>query len=208
MLYNLVLWKNISRANYQLAHLPEEIGKQWNEVFSDESNKKFGVEWVVYCDCTWSSEEYRIWAVNSYKDIPARMANTKEIEKAAWYQYADLFTMLGTTDGDEKPILPTFPHPIYQLYMIRSNPAAAANLAALGEEGIQKFWKQVGESAVRLGGVYVLHCNSYWANEDYDSFGIVAWPNVEARQAHAKDLQNLGFSRYVNAFTILGTPRE
>jgi hypothetical protein len=53
-----------------------------------------------------------------------------------------------------------------------------------------------------------MFCDSYWANEDYLGFGVVAFPNVEARQAHARDLLEMGWNQYFSAFTLLGIPRE
>jgi hypothetical protein len=37
----------------------------------------------------------------------------------------------------------------------------------------------------------------------YKMYGVTAWPNVEAEQAHYKDLAKIGWHRYTYARTIL-----
>jgi hypothetical protein len=206
MLYNLVLARNKPYSNTLMAHLPDEVGKEWNKVFSDENHAKYGVKWVVYCDTAWCSEDYSVFAVNTYKDIPARISHWKEIEKAAWYQYADLFTLLGTSDAE--PQMPDFPNPIYQLFIVRNDPATAVNLARESKEEATTRDAKWQESIKRTGACIVLFCDSYWANEDYLGFGVIAFPSVEARQAHASDLLELGWNKYYSAFTLLGIARE
>ncbi len=205
MLYTLCLVKNHPYSNSAMAHAPDEVRKEWDKVFSEETLAQYGVRWVVYCDATWANQEYSGFAINTYKDIPARIAHWKEIEKSAWYRHVDLFTMLGT--GDQEPQLPAFPNPIWLLYMGRNNPVTAANLARETKEEAAARWAKWGESMKRVGACEVLYCDSFWANEDYVGFGVTAYPSVEARQAHAKDLLELNWPLYSSAFTLLGTPR-
>lgn len=205
MLYTLCLARNNPYANTGMAHPPDEVSKEWGKVFSEEIFAQYGVKWVVYCDATWANEEYFVFGINTYKDIPARIADWKEIEKAAWYQYIDLLTLMGTSD--QEPQLPTFPNPIYQLFMIRNDPATAANLARETKEEAATRQEKWNESDKRTGACTVLVCDSYWANEDYLGFGVLAFPSVEARQAHAKDLLEMHWNQYYSAFTLLGIPR-
>jgi hypothetical protein len=206
MLYNLCLAKNKPYSNTLMAHPPAEVVKEWDQVFSDETMSRYGQKWVVYCDSTWSNEEYSVFAVHTIKDMTSRLTHWKEIEKAKWYQYADLTTLFGTSE--EEPHLPTFPNPIYQLFMVRTNPVTMANMSAETKEQTATRWAKWRESADRTGALGVLYCDSYWANEDYLGFGVVAYPNVEARQAHATDLLKLNWTLYYSAFTLLGTPRS
>ena len=206
MLYNLVLAKNTAYSNTKMANLPAEVQKEWDEVFGDERMAKYGVKWVCYCDCTWCNEEYSLFAINSYTDIQARLAHSKEIAKSTWFQYVDLFTLLGTSDS--APEMPAFPNPIYQLFLVPNNPTLAANAASETKEETEARWGKWEESVKRTGLQVVLSCDSYWANEAYLGFGLVAFPSVEARIAHAKDLLELNWPRFFSGFTIMGTQRE
>ncbi len=206
MLYNLVLMKNNPYSNSKLANIPAEVQKEWDQVYSAETFAKYGVKWVVYCNSAWCCEEYAMFAINSYKDIPARLAHSKEIAKTAWFQYVDLFTLLGTSE--QEPQLPTFPDPIFQLFILRNNPLTAANEARETKEEKAARWAKWEESNQRTGAMGVLWCDSYWANEDYLGFGVMAFPSVEARIAHAADIQKLNWPQFYSAFTLMGTPRE
>jgi hypothetical protein len=206
MLYNLVLLKNTAYSNTRMANIPPEVLTEWDQVFSPETMAKYGARWVVYCNCAWCSEEYKFFAVNTYTDIQARIAHIKEIEKTAWFQYAEVFNLLGTSS--EEPQMPAFPNPIYQLFIARNNPLTGANHARETEEEETARWALWQESAKRTGASVVLYCDSYWANEDYLGFGLVAFPSVEARQEHAADLMKMKWTQFYSAFTLLGTPRE
>jgi hypothetical protein len=51
----------------------------------------------------------------------------------------------------------------------------------------------------------VIGCDINWSNEEYASFGVIAWPDAESMQAHFKELARIGWHRYIYARTILGT---
>ncbi len=205
MLYNLVLSKNNPYARTAMAHIPAEVSKAWDKVFSEETFAKYGMKWVVYCDSTWANEEYGIFAIHTQRDIASRIAYWKEIEKASWYPYVDLFSLLGTSDEEQH--MPTFPNPIYQLFIVRNDPATAANLARETKEEAAARDEKWNESIKRSGACGVLLCDTYWANEDYLGFGVFAFPSVEARQAHARDLLEMKWNQFYSAFTLLGIPR-
>ena len=134
------------------------------------------------------------------------MAHSKEIAKTTWFQYVDLFTLLGISDSE--PQMPAYPNPIYQLFIARNDPTIAANNARETKEENEARWGKWEESVKRNGAHVVLYCDSYWANEDYLGFGLVAFPSVEARIAHANDLLELNWTQFFSTFTIMGTQRE
>lgn len=208
MIYNLVIAKNTPYSNTKMANLPEQVVKDWDEVFSEERMKKYGAEWVAYCDCTWANEEYSVWAVNTYSDVHARIEHMKEITKAGWFQYADLFTLLGIDTDGTGPQKPNFPNPIYSLWVIRNDPAALANYNRLSKEEEAELWRKHNENEDLTGACMVLRCKSYWANEEYWGFGISAYPSIEALVQNSEGLEKLNWPLYFKSFTLLGIPRE
>ncbi len=55
-----------------------------------------------------------------------------------------------------------------------------------------------------IDGITVLACNIDWSTEEYNGFGVIAWPNIEAIHTHVKDLAKIGWHRYIHARTMLG----
>jgi hypothetical protein len=205
MIYQLWMWKNNPAANTLYAKISPEDDKVLAETFSDEAMDRFGAKWVLYCESAWANEEYRNWGITSYPDIQARIEHTRVIEKAGWYRYGDMFSLLGTLKMEEGvPQKANFPNPIYSLFIMHSNPVTYANNARLTESERTEMWAKWQQSVERTGACMVLYCQSAWCKEEMPGYGVMAFPNIEAVQAHWEDLQKLDWPLYFDSFTLLG----
>jgi hypothetical protein len=205
MIYQLWMWKNHQAANTALAKISPEEDKVLAETFSNEAMERSGAKWFLYCESTWANEEYRNWGITIYPDVHSRIEHTRVIEKAGWYRYADMFSLLGTLKMEEGvPQKNDFPNPIYSLFIMRSNPVTLANYSRLTKEEENELWAKWRQSVERTGACLTLFCNSAWCDEGMPGFGVMAFPSIEALQAHQEDLQKLDWPLYFDAFTLLG----
>jgi hypothetical protein len=118
----------------------------------------------------------------------------------------DAFTLLGISG--EEPKVPLFPNAVYQLWITRADPETMDNFSRLMKEELEATWAKWQESDNRTGACMVLACDCYWPNEENPGFGVMAFPSIEARQEHCKDLQALKWLQYIKAFTLLGIERS
>jgi hypothetical protein len=80
--------------------------ESWYKLTSEEQNKLFaqneesakllGVESIIVCDCTWSSEEWLAWGVEKYPDIEAVQKHVNRLYQLNWFEYVESKTYLGT----------------------------------------------------------------------------------------------------------------
>jgi hypothetical protein len=205
MIYGLWLWKNNPTTNRLIEGITQEEQKAMDELFSDEAMARRQTEWVLYCKCTWANEEYRNWGIVSYANIDAAIAEKDEITAGGWYRFGDMTSLLGTLDMPGGVVQkPDFPDPIYQLYIIKSNPVTLANQLRLSQDELADGWQKWEESVRRHGACKMLVCKSGWCNEEMPAFGVMAFPNIEARMAHVEDLEKMNWGLYSQAFTLLG----
>lgn len=64
---------------------------------------------------------------------------------------------------------------------------------------------QLAAALVKVGGKRLIICDSSWASEQWQGFGVEEVPSIEAVQEHTKILNNLNWFRYFNSLTTLGT---
>jgi hypothetical protein len=57
----------------------------------------------------------------------------------------------------------------------------------------------------KVGGKRLVWCNSYWATDQWQVFGIEVFPDIEAVQQYAQAMNALNMPRYVESISILGT---
>ncbi|MBN1964399.1 MAG: hypothetical protein JW910_07120 [Anaerolineae bacterium] len=91
--------------------------------------------------------------------------------------------------------------PIYKMFAGRATEA----WYALDEREQNELLKQVGYALEAVGGRRVMSCDSSWANEAYQFFGIEEFPDLEAVQAFTRALVQLDWYRYMEGLSLLGT---
>ena len=183
---------------FSKAKRDELMGKQM------ESMQKVGATNLVFCDSYWADEEHPWWGVSRFPSIEARLEHARDLQKFEWDDIVEAFTLLGTAETEPPAV--TIQNPIYKVWVLRSNPAGymaqagmSMGLSAAGFEKHDALYKE-NKSLV------LLYCNSYWCNEAYPIFGVSVYPNVEANMRIQQGLADLGWQRYIDSFSILGTP--
>lgn len=63
---------------------------------------------------------------------------------------------------------------------------------------------KVNAAREKAGGTSVLLCDSSWSTEEWQFFGVEAYPNIEAVQKHAELLREFDWFRYLKSSTQLG----
>jgi hypothetical protein len=120
--------------------------------------------------------------------------------KTGWFKHVSALTLLGTPIPQlPKPAGVPFPNPIYSLWLIQNNPAAALNASRHTAEENQARFDGMVKALDDCGSLTVLACDRYWNNEAYLAFGVDAFPSFEA-------LEKLHWADYYPVFSVLGVP--
>jgi hypothetical protein len=90
--------------------------------------------------------------------------------------------------------------PIYKLYTLR----LIEPWYQLSEEQQAAMLAKVDAARTAVGGKQVLLCDSAWASEQWQGFGIEVYPSVDALQEHARLLLEIGWYRFIESETVLG----
>ncbi len=201
-IYHLFIVRGYREAYYQLS--PEARDQLWTRV--GESSRAAGAKVLVGCYSRWSNESYPAWGVEEFPDLLAVQQAARTNEKSQHFRYLEAETYNGTLmEGFQIPTV-EIPDPIYQLFMVKNQHNDA--WASLSQDTRDRIFDAVGESIRKNCGINLIGCDINWSNEEYSFFGVTAWPNIEAEQAHFKELTNLGWHRYFYAKTLLGTSYE
>ena len=121
-----------------------------------------------------------------------------------WLQGVDAFTLLGTSDSE--PLEVTIPDPIFKLWILKASPAGESYGSGMSQEEIARIMEKHDAIVKDVGAITMIQCNSYWCNEGYPNFGIDVYPSIEANMEMMHALEELGWERFMNPFTLLGIP--
>ena len=95
--------------------------------------------------------------------------------------------------------------PIYLLVLGKGRTEAWYQLS---KEEQASLWSKVEEVDRRAGAKQQIVCNSRWADEEIDGWGVIEYPDMDAYQKKVEELEKLDWWRYFSAKTILGTKME
>jgi hypothetical protein len=95
--------------------------------------------------------------------------------------------------------------PIYQVFVGNNSIASAQAWKKLSE--IEQKTLNAKEQASReaVGAKEIVGCDSSWADEAHPWWGVLRFPDLQARIEHARTLRKIGWLDLVDAFTLLGT---
>ena len=91
--------------------------------------------------------------------------------------------------------------PIYSLYQSRFKEA----WYELSSEERDTLFQKSAEALAKVGGKSIILCVSGWASEQWVTFGVEMYPDIEAVQEHGRLLFELNWFRYIDSVTTLGT---
>jgi hypothetical protein len=94
--------------------------------------------------------------------------------------------------------------PIYKLWMVRYKEP----WFQLSEEEQKDYIAKLIELREEVGGREVITCDPFWSAHPWMVFGVDEYPDIEAAQRSAKLLNELQYSRYADAVSMLGTTYE
>jgi hypothetical protein len=94
--------------------------------------------------------------------------------------------------------------PIYKVFLVKMTEA----WYQLSQEEQNSLLAKVNEALEKVGGKRVVMCDSNWASEQWPFFGVEVFPDIEAKQKHARLLDELNWARYVEGMSVLGTEWE
>ena len=198
-IFSVYLVHGYHEAYYQLSD--EQRNQFWDGVM--KITAKVGSKTLLVCNSRWCDEAVGAWGVEEFPSLQALQESARLHEEGNHYRYLRSTTILGTKIEGAPIGTVTFPNPIYQLFLIK-NQDNNAREALTPEERDQKMAYVTG-SIQQNGGVMLVYCDCNWSNEENAMFGVTAWPSLEAEQAHFRDLEKVGWHRYVYGRTILGT---
>ena len=91
--------------------------------------------------------------------------------------------------------------PIYKVFMARYTEAWHQRSK---EEQDDLFAKNM-KAFERLGGKFVLVCDSLWASDQWHFWGVAEFPDLESIQKYTEAMVELNWFRYVEGISVLGT---
>lgn len=90
---------------------------------------------------------------------------------------------------------------IHKLYLLKATPAWFGLSRIQQEERFAKVRPLLG----KVGARSLLICNSGWANERWDVFGVEEFPSLVAEQEHSRLLQRVNWPNpFFESFSLLG----
>lgn len=95
--------------------------------------------------------------------------------------------------------------PIYLLVIGKGFNEAGMRLT---QEERDALWARAEEIDKRAGAKWIIMCDSRWADESTDGWGVLEYPSMDAYLAKVRELEKAGWWRYFDAKSILGTKLE
>jgi hypothetical protein len=204
-IYQLVIMKNSVASSQAWAALTEADRKALSEK-DEASSKAHNAKFILGCFSAWADEERPYWGLIRWPSLEDRIQHTRDLQKIGWLDKVEAFTLLGTSESE--PVKVTIPNLIYKLWIIRSNPAGERRMSEFSQEEGAAIGEKVEALQKENGVIDLINCNSYWCNEAYSSFGISAYPSIEANMKYMQGLEALGWRQALDPFTLLGIPES
>lgn len=76
---------------------------------------------------------------------------------------------------------------------------------AISKDQQDELLAKVNAAREAAGGRLIAICDSSWASEQYQFFGMEEFPDIEAVQRFQAALNEFGWQRYTDSITALGT---
>ena len=78
----------------------------------------------------------------------------------------------------------------------------------LSEEKREELSRKHDKKLEELHAKTIVLCDSRWSNEEWATFGVEEFPNIEAEQEYTRFLEELGHFTLVESKIYLGIPTE
>ena len=78
----------------------------------------------------------------------------------------------------------------------------------LSKDEQDDLWARAQEIDQKAGAVWRIVCNSRWADESVYDWGVIEYPDFDAYRQKVAELEEIGWWRYWECKTILGTEMD
>ena len=204
-IYQVVYGKNSVTSNQAWKALSEAERSALTEQ-ERASREEVKAETIVFCNSAWADEVHPWWGVIRFPDLAARIQHTQTLRKIGWLDIVEAFTLLGIAEREPEDV--TIPNPIFKLWIGKTSPAGRRAYSELSKRLEATLWEKHNAIYQEAGSRVLLSCSSYWCNEAYPFFGVSVYPSVEANKQVMQALDELGWQRYLEVFTLLGIPEQ
>ncbi len=75
----------------------------------------------------------------------------------------------------------------------------------LSQEEQRRLLDRIASTLEQVGGKSLMLCQATWAGDQYVAFGLEEYPSIEAVQKHEELIAEIGWPRYRQARSVLGT---
>ena len=94
---------------------------------------------------------------------------------------------------------------IYQIFVGNNNIAANLAWRTVSEDERKAVQEKERASREAVGAKEIVSCDSAWTDEMHPWWGVLQYPDMQARIEHTRTLREIGWLDVVDAFTLLGT---
>lgn len=154
---------------------------------------------IVFADSSWSSEEYQFFGIEEFPNVAAIQSFHTVLNQFGWLRYVNTITTLGNRWAGEESS-----GAIHHFFIGRMTEA----WYALSKEEQNRLFETVKSALEASGGRPLVYCDSTWASERYQFFGVDMFPDIESVQRCYRAFDDLNWMRYVDTITLLGTKVE
>ncbi len=168
-----------------------------------------GARNLITAQCDWSNEEYDLFGIHEFPSLDALMEYQSCLRELHWTAYMQSKTYLGWPVNTEGKVeLPNLPaplpagsRPIYKVALFRSKPATWMEEPEKGDA----INKQIYSASDKAGMVSILGAWIRPNNEEWTAFLLERYPSIDAFYEKYALMENLGWYKYVEARSYLGT---
>lgn len=97
---------------------------------------------------------------------------------------------------------------LYEMWLTRHNALTEQAFARLSEQEKQDIQGKLIEAHNAANATVLVMCDSGWANEEYDHWGITIFPSLEARTMLYNKMGEAGMFRFIQSVSLLGTTMQ
>ena len=165
----------------------------------DEAREKTGNKMLISGDPSWSSEQYSHFGIDEFPHFASAREFSTLLNDLQMPRYVNSMSLLGSAMQPPEEL--NAANQILKLFMFR--PTAALHQLSRADQ--DSMMTKLGEAITTVGGQGLLYCNSSWASERWQIFGLEAFPDLEAVQKLAEIHTELNWYQYIDGKTMLGT---
>jgi hypothetical protein len=186
-----------------------ELSQEEREAFItrlDAPGERLGVKLLLSADMLWSNERFEYFGLEQFPSQAAVLEYTQCLRELGWYDHIIAESYLGIPmDGTANMLTPPEPPapgttPIYRAYLAR----LTAYGHSLSPEKLEEVGGRSIEESRKHGGILLAAAYTRWNNEEWETFGIERYPDMEAVVRYSQYLSTTNWYKVWEARSFLG----